>query len=272
MPELPEVETTRKGIEPWCLGRNIVDIDVWQSALRWPVPVALLTELKGSDISKVDRRGKYLLIYCGIYCLIVHLGMSGSLRISRPTDERRKHDHWQIVLSDQNALRYHDPRRFGALLICEENGVATHKLLANLGPEPLSSEFDGNYLYRKSRSRKQAVKNFIMDSQLVVGVGNIYAAESLFAAGINPARPAGNISLNRYMRLADEIKSVLGRAIESGGTTLRDYVNGSGNPGYFSQKLNVYGKTGNPCPQCGEPIKSRILGQRSSFYCGNCQR
>lgn len=272
MPELPEVETTRRGIEPWCLNRKITQIDLWQRSLRWPVPDGLAHELVQTTIHSVDRRGKYLVIHCDEQCLLIHLGMSGSLRIAQPTETKRKHDHWQIVLSDQRALRYHDPRRFGALLKCERQELNSHRLLTNLGPEPLKDEFDGAYMYRKSRGKKQAVKNFIMDSHLVVGVGNIYASEALFTAGIHPARPAGKISLARYERLSDAIKDVLSNSIESGGTTLRDYVNGSGMPGYFSQQLHVYGQLGKPCPVCGKPIKSTVLGQRSSFYCGKCQR
>jgi len=272
MPELPEVETTRRGIEPWCLNHKIRKVEVWQGALRWPVPGDLAQRLERTAIHKVDRRGKYLLLHCDSQRLLLHLGMSGSLRITKATDPRRKHDHWQIALSGEQALRYHDPRRFGAALVCNESELDSHKLLRHLGPEPLSKDFNGAHMSLRSRNRKQAVKNFIMDSRLVVGVGNIYAAEALFAAGIHPARAAGRISLPRYERLANEIKQVLAKAIESGGTTLRDYVNGSGNPGYFSQQLNVYGKLGEPCPVCSKPVKSRILGQRSSFYCANCQR
>lgn len=272
MPELPEVETTRRGIEPWCLNHKITRVEIWQKALRWPVPDDIANRVEQTTIHGINRRGKYLILHCDEQCLLIHLGMSGSLRVANNNDDRRKHDHWQIALSNQRVLRYHDPRRFGALLICHESELNTHKLLTHLGPEPLFDEFDGTYLYRKSRGKTQAVKNFIMDSQVVVGVGNIYAAEALFTSGIHPARAAGKISQHRYNRLANEIKQVLNKAIESGGTTLRDYVNGSGNPGYFSQQLNVYGKPGQPCTQCGKPVKSILLGQRSSFFCGNCQR
>lgn len=272
MPELPEVETTRRGIEPWCLNHEIAKVEIWQKDLRWPIPGDIAARIEQTTVHSIDRRGKYLILHCDEQCLLVHLGMSGSLRVARNSDSRRKHDHWQITLSNQRILRYHDPRRFGALLICHESELSTHKLLMHLGPEPLHDEFSGTYLHKKSRGKTQAVKNFIMDSHLVVGVGNIYAAEALFAAGIHPARSAGKVSQHRYERLAIEIKRVLGKAIESGGTTLRDYVNGSGNPGYFSQQLNVYGKVGQACPRCSKPLKSVLLGQRSSFYCGNCQR
>ena len=271
MPELPEVETTRRGISPWCIDRQITAVTVWQSALRWPVPAHLDSAILHTRISQIERRGKYLVIHCGNQRLLVHLGMSGNLRITTPDKTRRKHDHWQILLDGELALRYHDPRRFGLLLLSDAGNLATHPLLVNQGVEPLSKAFNADYLYSKSRGRSLAVKNFIMDGHVLLGVGNIYAAEALYLAGIHPRRGAGRISLQRYEKLVGAIRTVLEAAIESGGTTLRDYVDGSGNPGYFRQQLQVYGKAGEPCRQCGRPIRSIRLGQRSSFYCSRCQ-
>ncbi len=270
MPELPEVETTRRGIEPYLLGHSIKRLIVRQRRLRWPVPRGLEQKLAGHSIERVDRRGKYLLLTVGGGTLIIHLGMSGSLRLLPGITAPGPHDHVDLLLDNGTCLRFTDPRRFGAWL-WTTRPAARHPLLASLGPEPLDDSFNTGYLYQKSRGRKVAVKNLIMNSRIVVGVGNIYANEALFRAGIHPARAAGRISRQRYARLVDAIKAVLTEAIEQGGTTLRDFVGGEGKPGYFSQKLQVYGKGGTPCPRCATPIRETRLGQRSTFYCPHCQ-
>ena len=270
MPELPEVETTRRGVEPYSVGRRVVQVKVREPRLRWPVPDELPQRLEGQRIDRVERRAKYLLFTTTAGQLMVHLGMSGSLRVVNQNEPPSYHDHLDIVFDDGRALRYNDPRRFGCCLWLEPG--EPHKLLANLGPEPLRDEFDGELLYRRSRGRKGAVKQFIMDGKIVVGVGNIYANEALFFAGIRPDRAAGRISRARYVRLAVEIKRVLTSAIEQGGTTLRDFVGGDGKPGYFAQQLRVYGRTGQPCRVCSTPLREQRLGQRSSVYCVVCQR
>ena len=270
MPELPEVETTRRGVEPHCLGRAVERVNVRDSRLRWPVPDSLASVLPGLLITAVERRGKYLLFRTVEGCLLVHLGMSGSLRVVAPGAPPGRHDHIDLLLEGGVCLRYHDPRRFGCFLWQGREEV--HPLLINLGPEPLSSEFDGRLLYHRSRGRKGPVKNFIMDGKVVVGVGNIYANEALFQSGIHPGRAAGRISLARYQRLGTCIKRVLTSAIEQGGTTLRDFVGGDGKPGYFAQQLFVYGRTGQPCKVCGTALRELRLGQRSSVYCVTCQR
>ncbi len=270
MPELPEVETTRLGITPHVVGQEIQAVIVRNKHLRWPITASLSKDLLLSEILKIDRRGKYLLCYTRLGCMIMHLGMSGSLRIVDRTIEVKKHDHLDIVFASGKILRFHDPRRFGSVLWTRKDPLL-HKLIKQLGPEPLNEEFNGEWLYTRSRNRTQAVKNFIMDSHNVVGVGNIYASESLFLAGINPKRKAGKVSLQRYEFLADAIKKILARSIRQGGTTLRDFVNGDGKPGYFQQQLNVYARTGEACKQCNSTIKEIKLGQRSSFYCPACQ-
>ncbi|MAT92526.1 MAG: DNA-formamidopyrimidine glycosylase [Halioglobus sp.] len=270
MPELPEVETTRRGIEPHCLGRRVRRVTVRESRLRWPVPPDLPQRLRGAVIRGVDRRAKYLLLRTARGDLMVHLGMSGSLRLVPPREPPRTHDHVDIELQGDYCLRFNDPRRFGSLHWLAP-GEPT-PLLDHLGPEPLSDAFDGAWLYRLSRGRRGAVKTFIMDGKVVVGVGNIYASEALFLAGIHPGRAAGRVSLARYERLAVQIKRVLTSAIEQGGTTLRDFVGGDGKPGYFAQQLRVYGRAGAPCRACGGPLKELRLGQRSSVYCVTCQR
>ena len=270
MPELPEVETTRRGVEPHCIGRTVEQLYVRDPRLRWPVPDTLASVLPGRVITAVERRGKYLLFRTAEGCLLVHLGMSGSLRVVAPGTAPGRHDHIDLLLDSGLCLRYHDPRRFGSFLWQTADEV--HPLLAHLGPEPLSEAFDGELLYRRSRGRKSAVKNFIMDGTVVVGVGNIYANEALFLSGIHPGRAAGRVSPARYLRLAGCIKQVLTSAIEQGGTTLRDFVGGDGKPGYFAQQLYVYGRTGQPCKTCGAPWREQRLGQRSSVYCVTCQR
>ncbi|MFC3608251.1 bifunctional DNA-formamidopyrimidine glycosylase/DNA-(apurinic or apyrimidinic site) lyase [Stutzerimonas tarimensis] len=270
MPELPEVETTRRGIESHLLGQRVEQVLIRERRLRWPIPEDLDTRLSGQRILAVERRAKYLLIRAETGCLIVHLGMSGSLRLVASEQPVGKHDHVDLLLEGGKRLRYTDPRRFGAWLWSEE--PLAHVLLAGLGPEPLGDDFDGERLYRLSRGRRMAVKPFIMDNAVVVGVGNIYASEALFAAGIDPRRAAGSISRARYARLAEEIRRVLAQAIERGGTTLRDFVGGDGKPGYFQQELFVYGRAGGFCKQCGSTLREIRLGQRASVYCGRCQR
>jgi formamidopyrimidine-DNA glycosylase len=271
MPELPEVETTRRGISPHLVGQAIQATVIREPRLRWPIPADLPERLDRRTIRTVERRGKYLLIGTNHGTLIVHLGMSGSLRILCPDSPPRKHDHLDIVLANGTCLRFHDPRRFGCVIWTEDD-PQNHPLLAGLGPEPLSESFDAAYLHGKARGRSTPVKSFIMDSRVVVGVGNIYANEALFRAGIAPRRHAGRIALPRYEKLVPSIRAVLSEAIEQGGTTLRDFVNENGNPGYFQQTLQIYGRNGLPCRRCGEPVRTQRLGQRSTYWCPNCQR
>ncbi len=270
MPELPEVETTRRGIEPHVRGRRIVQATVRVPALRWPIPADLAADLAGQRIQAVERRAKYLLLAVDRGSVLLHLGMSGSLRVLPSDMAAARHDHFDIVLDDGRLLRLTDPRRFGAVLWQTPGQV--HPLLQGLGPEPLSDGFDGDGLWQRSRGRRAPVKNFIMDQRVVVGVGNIYAAEALFAAGIHPLRAAGRISRQRYQRLALAIRTILAQAIERGGTTLRDFINPDGAPGYFEQELQVYGREGQPCRQCGTALRSVRLGNRASSYCPRCQR
>jgi formamidopyrimidine-DNA glycosylase len=271
MPELPEVETTRRGIEPHLRGAFITRVIVRQPRLRWPIPAELDEMLQGQCIERVERRAKYLLIPFASGTLIMHLGMSGSLRIVPIGASIAKHDHVDIELSSGQVLRYTDPRRFGAIL-WQATGEAEHPLLVGLGPEPLTEQFSGDYLFELSRARKVPVKSFLMDGHIVVGVGNIYANEALFAAGIRPDRAAGRVSKARYIRLAEEVKRVLARSIKQGGTTLRNFVGGDGKPGYFRQQLLVYGRGGEACRQCTALLIEVRLGQRSTVFCGRCQR
>lgn len=270
MPELPEVETTRRGIEPWVLDHHICEVVVRDRRLRWPVPQDIHQKMSGRIVRSVERRAKYLLIGTDAGTAILHLGMSGSLRVIESEEPAGKHDHVDICFDSGKALRFRDPRRFGCLLWSNE--PLQHRLLCGLGPEPLSEDFDGNYLWRKSRGRRVSVKQFIMSGPVVVGVGNIYASEALFMAGIHPRRSAGRISAVRMARLAQSIKVVLQNAIDAGGTTLRDFHGGDGEPGYFQQQLAVYGRDGDPCLQCKRPITALVLGQRSTFFCKNCQK
>ena len=271
MPELPEVETTRRGIAAHITAERIIRVIVRNSQLRWPVPKGLNQKLAGRRIRRIDRRGKYLLIFTEAGCLICHLGMSGSLRIIRYNERPEKHDHVDIIFESGTILRYRDPRRFGSIHFTKENPLA-HKLLANLGPEPLSDEFSGETLFQKSRGRRIAIKNFIMDSHVVVGVGNIYASEALYASGISPKRQAGKVTRANYEKLAMAIKKVLQLAIDAGGTTLRDFVSSNGEPGYFKQELRVYNLEGEPCQICDKPIKQIRIAQRASYYCSNFQK
>ncbi len=270
MPELPEVETTRRGIEPHICGQQITRVLVRNRQLRWPVPATLEKALTGMTVEDVDRRAKYLLFQTGKGTMILHLGMSGSLRIAKTGDKIRKHDHVEVKFANNRLLRLNDPRRFSSIhwttSPCEE-----HWLLKPLGPEPLSNDLTADYLYHKSRNRKIAIKNFIMNSHVVAGVGNIYASESLFLAGIHPERDAGKVSKSRYGKLLTAVRQVLQAAIESGGSTLNDFIKPDGQPGYFQYHFSVYGKAGQPCGKCASPIKQIKLGQRSTFYCGKCQ-
>lgn len=273
MPELPEVETTRRGVAPHVEGREVGEVIVRQPRLRVPVPDDLVERLVGARIGRLSRRAKYLLIPVdGAQggTLLWHLGMSGSLRIARIGELPKKHDHLDLVLDGGAILRYHDPRRFGFVDWLAPDAERDPRL-TRLGPEPLSEVFDGERLFTLSRGRRLAVKPFLMDNAVVVGVGNIYASEALFLAGIDPRRAAGRISRERYARLAAAVKEVLAAAITQGGTTLRDFVSGTGEPGYFKQRLNVYGRDGQPCLRCGVELRLVTLGQRASVFCGHCQ-
>jgi formamidopyrimidine-DNA glycosylase len=271
MPELPEVETTRRGIAPHVEGKRVSKVVVRSGKLRRPVPPELPELLTGRTILRVERRGKYLLLRTDRGSVILHLGMSGHLRIVPAMTAAEKHDHLDIVLENGTALRLTDPRRFG-LALWTTGDPLEHPLLAGLGPEPLEEEFDGDYLFQASRGRSLAVKQFIMESRIVAGVGNIYANEALFRAGIHPARPAGRISRIRCHRLAEAAREVLTAAIALGGTTLRDFSDGEGKPGYFRLRLDVYGREGEPCPKCGDSIRQSRQGGRATYFCRKCQR
>jgi len=271
MPELPEVETTRRGVRPHVEGRRIERVVVRDGRLRWPVPRSLVRELAGATIRCVERRAKYLLFRTDRGTVIAHLGMSGSLRVVPAATPPRTHDHVDLVLDGGQLLRLRDPRRFGCLLFTRGDPLA-HPLLKDLGPEPLSSEFDGGHLFRRARGRTAAVKSFLMDASTVVGVGNIYASESLWRAAIAPRRRAGRVTRLQCDALAAAVKKVLSEAIEVGGTTLRDFQKVDGEPGRFNPSLAVYDRTGRPCPRCGAPIRSARVGQRSAFFCSRCQK
>lgn len=271
MPELPEVETTRRGIAPHIAGKRITRVVVRERRLRWPVPDDIPQMLVGSPLRGVSRRAKYLLFETDRGTLILHLGMSGNLRVLPSDQPPGRHDHLDICFEGGQCLRLNDPRRFGAVLWTSID-PGLHPLLEGLGPEPFDGVFDGGYLHEVARRRRAPVKNFLMDGRVVVGVGNIYANEALFCAGIHPARHAGRVSRARYQRLADAIRDVLGQAIACGGTTLRDFVGGDGRPGYFAQRLRVYGRDGADCPVCGTAIRLMRLGQRSTWFCPRCQR
>ncbi|MDE2197224.1 MAG: bifunctional DNA-formamidopyrimidine glycosylase/DNA-(apurinic or apyrimidinic site) lyase [Gammaproteobacteria bacterium] len=271
MPELPEVETARRGIEPHLLSRTVSALVVRDKRLRWPVPRTLIETLPGQRIDSLTRRGKYLLLHTAAGTAILHLGMSGSLRVLPADTPAGKHDHLDIVLDSGRALRLRDPRRFGTLL-WTTGDPGRHKLLRSLGPEPLGDDFDGDYLFGKSRKRKAPIKNFIMNSHIVAGVGNIYASEALFLARIHPQRAAGRVSRERYGVLAKVIRKVLNAAINAGGTTLRDFSRADGEPGYFRQHLRVYGRAGKACERCGGTVAAKVTGQRSTYYCPNCQK
>ncbi len=270
MPELPEVETTLRGITPWVLNQEIVAINVYNHAMRWPIPTEV-NDLVGLRIEQTYRRAKYLILrLSNQQHLLLHLGMSGVIRVVEADTELFKHDHFEMVLHNGRALRLNDPRRFGCVLMAGHK-PEEHALLSQLGPEPLTDEFDGGWLKNHAKNKQLAVKNFIMNNHVVVGVGNIYAAEALFLSGIHPSRAAHNIALKRYQLLANNIKQVLSQAIMAGGTTLNDFKNTDGKPGYFKQHLYVYGRQGMPCFKCGSTIANKVIGQRASCYCPQCQ-
>ena len=270
MPELPEVETARRGIAPHIERQLVRDVLVREHRLRWPVPAELNATLSGQCLHRVERRAKYLVMQFDCGWLLLHLGMSGSLRIVDQGQAVGKHDHIDIVFQNGKILRYCDPRRFGSVH-WQTAAPELHPLLVNLGPEPLENSFNASYLHAHSRNKAVAVKNFIMNSNVVVGVGNIYANEALYRAGVRPTRAAGRIALPRYERLVAEIKAVLREAIAEGGTTLRDFVGGDGQAGYFRVSLQAYGRGGEPCLKCSQPLKSIRLGQRATVYCAKCQ-
>ena len=270
MPELPEVETTRRGLLPHVAGRRIEHVLLRRADLRWPIPREVEELLPEQRIDDIRRRAKYLLLDTAAGSALLHLGMSGSLRVLPSDTPVRAHDHVDIALDSDRVLRFNDPRRFGCLLW--QAPGQTHPLLAGLGPEPLSDAFDGDYLFALSRGRKAPVKTFLMDQAVVVGVGNIYAAEALFQAGVSPLRAAGKVSRERYAALADAVKAILAHAITRGGTTLRDFISPDGAPGYFEQELSAYGRGGAPCPRCGRAMKQATIGQRTTVWCTRCQR
>jgi formamidopyrimidine-DNA glycosylase len=270
MPELPEVETTRRGLAPHLAGRSVTAVVLRRPDLRWPIPAEGSALLPGQRILGIRRRAKYLLLDTAPGSALLHLGMSGSLRVLPAKKPLEAHDHVDLALDSGKVLRFNDPRRFGCLL-WQPTG-ATHELLQGLGPEPLSEDFHGDGLYELSRGRRAPVKTFLMDQGIVVGVGNIYAAEALFEAGIAPTRAAGRVSRARYALLAAAVKRILAHAIERGGTTLRDFIDPDGTPGYFEQELQVYGREGAPCRRCGRVLSNARLGNRASAWCRHCQR
>jgi formamidopyrimidine-DNA glycosylase len=271
MPELPEVETTRRGLAPHVVGRSIQDVVVRNPNLRWPVPKDLRRRLRGERVRDIRRRGKYLLFDFARGHLLVHLGMSGRLTLVPATTAPRKHDHIDLGLDDGKVLRFTDPRRFGTMLWLE-SPAEDHALLRDLGMEPLERSFNGAALRRRAQGRRVAVKQFLMNGEIVTGVGNIYASEALFHAGIHPSRSAGRISAPRWDRLAKSVRLTLESAIDSGGSTLRDFVSAEGRPGYFQHRHAVYGRAGKPCPACKTPIRTLRHGQRSTFFCPRCQK
>jgi len=271
MPELPEVETTRRGIEPYVRGHRIDNVIVRDRRLRWPVTAGLAGKLQGQTIRQVHRRGKYLLIDLEHGTLIIHLGMSGHLAVVDIGQDPVKHDHVDIIFDNGQVLRYHDPRRFGAILWTTGDPLQ-HKLLAGIGPEPLSEDFNANYLLARMRGRHRNIRDTLLDSRIVAGVGNIYANEALFQAGIDPRRGAGRIGRDRIEKLVAEIKQVLASAITAGGTTLRDFRNSDGRPGYFKQELAVYGRGGENCRRCGGLVRQQAVGGRSLYFCSKCQK
>lgn len=272
MPELPEVEITRRGITPALIDQNITNVTIRHANLRWPIPREIEQQLVGQKIEAISRRAKYLLFKCTQGYLIVHLGMSVSLRILFDVTSPKKHDHFDLQVSSGAVLRYHDPRRFGSILWCKTQEVAKHPLLASLGIEPMSDAFDGKVLFEQSRNRNLSIKAFLLNQQIVVGIGNIYANEALFHAGISPSRLARSIGVRQYEKLAQAIQMTLQAAIDAGGSSLRDFVNSDGKPGYFQQYHWAYGRENLPCRKCGESIIKIKQGQRSSFYCPYCQK
>lgn len=270
MPELPEIETIKRGISPHLENQLIQQVIIRESRLRWPVDPNLPKILAKQQINQIQRRGKYLLLTCNQGYLIIHLGMSGNLRILPANTPIKKHDHVDIILNNNICLRYHDPRRFGCILWTIEP-ILSHPLLQHLGVEPLETNFTAEYLYQHAQNKKTVIKTFIMNNQIVVGVGNIYANEALFLAGIHPMTTVDTISFEHYEKLVNSIQQVLQTAIEMGGTTLRDFTDSEGKPGYFTQVLQVYGRRGEPCVKCRHPIELQKIGQRASYFCPACQ-
>jgi formamidopyrimidine-DNA glycosylase len=270
MPELPEVETTRRGIAPALVGQRISQVIVREARLRWRVPRDLAERVQGQRVRAVRRRAKYLLIDLERGAMIVHLGMSGSLRVLTEPVAALTHDHIDIVTSNGTCIRFNDPRRFGCVLWVEDDPLQ-HTLLKSLAPEPLSDDFDASYLQAAAKGRRVAIKQLLMNSQVVVGVGNIYASEALFRAGVRPKRAAGRLKQAEFVAIVAAVKNVLADAIAVGGTTLRDYINPQGMPGYFRQKLFVYERSGEPCRKCRTPVRHFTQGQRSTYFCPTCQ-
>jgi len=271
MPELPEVETSRRGITPHIVDKKIAQIILRHSKLRWPIPKDITQIFSAQYIEQIQRRGKYLLLITPVGTLILHLGMSGSLRIVKNDAPAQKHDHVDIVFTHGISLRFTDPRRFGCLLWTNADPMQ-HPLLKHLGVEPLSKAFNVSYLFQQTRKRKLTSKQLLMNSHIIVGVGNIYASEALFAAGIRPTKIAARLTKTQCQALVNAIKKILRRAINAGGTTLSDFTQSDGKPGYFKQKLQIYGRTGEPCYQCQTPIKEKTIAARNSFYCPQCQK
>jgi formamidopyrimidine-DNA glycosylase len=269
VPELPEVETTKRGLEPLIINRKVLSAHIYKKKLRWVIPTHLIETLKQKTINNISRRAKYLLIEFNDGQLVIHLGMSGSISVVKSTEPLKKHHHFELKLDNLTSIRFHDPRRFGSIL-WQANGIHL-KLLGNLGPEPLSYDFNDEVLYEASIGKSKNIKTFIMDSSVVVGVGNIYASESLFLAGISPKRITGKTSKSRYLTLTKSIKKILTDAINNGGTTLNDFSNVDGSPGYFSQVLSVYDREDMPCIKCTGKIKRIIQNQRATYYCPKCQ-
>ncbi len=273
MPELPEVETTLRGIEPFTLGKIIRKVDVRTPKLRWPVQKNLTQKLRDKEVLSLTRRAKYILLGFDNGSLIIHLGMTGSIKVMAVGIPPKKHEHIDVCFTDEICLRYTDPRKFGAFIwTSKQDPLNEHQLLRGLGPEPLSPQFNGDYLWHSCHNRTTSIKTHLMNQKTVVGVGNIYASEALFKAGIHPERRASRISHERLNKLVKTTKQTLRAAIKKGGTTLKDFSSPDGSSGYFSIKLNVYGKEGKPCPKCRKPIMAKVIGQRNSFYCSNCQK
>ncbi len=270
MPELPEVEVTRRAIAPHVENEIIENIQIHEHRFRWPIIKELPDLINGQKVESLTRRGKYLIFKVAGGHILIHLGMSGSLRLSENRLPEKKHDHVGISMSSGWTLWLNDPRRFGSVLWTKEP-VLSHKLLSKLGPEPLTDDFTAETFYKASRNRKGPVKAFIMDSHIVVGVGNIYASESLFMARINPMTPANEVALEQYSKLVECVKLVLEKSIKSGGTTLKDFMSGEGKPGYFQQSLSAYGREGANCVSCDDKIIKIVIGQRATFYCPSCQ-
>lgn len=271
MPELPEVEVVRLGLNPFLINQTISKVVIRRPSLRWPVPDRLPALLKGSVIEEIRRRGKYLLFFTTKGVLLIHLGMSGSLRLLRQEEPPFLHDHVDIYFTNHLILRYNDPRRFGCILWADQH-PENHALLKKLGPEPLTAKFNSDYLFAKSRNRKIPIKSLVMDSRIVVGIGNIYATEALFLAGIHPAKPAGKLDHEECQKLVKACKVVLKSAIKAGGSSLRNFINADGNPGYFVQKLKAYGRENLSCLNCKTLLEKMLINQRTTVYCKKCQR